>query len=297
MDIKLDQYKVFKICAETGSFSEAAKKLFITQSAVSQQIRSLESAIGTPLFVRIHKGVSLTPQGSILLGFVNESLSIIESAESLFGRMNSLEEGELRIGAGDTITKYFVLPLLEKFHKKYSGINIEIVNRVTDETLSKLVSGKIDIAFVNLPIDKPKYTGVDIKPVVPLHDVFVAGKEFSHLAGKKLTESDIASLPLVMLEPKSNTRKYIDNYFSEKGIKLSPEFELGSHDLVIDFAKSNLGIACVTKEFSKDYIDGENLFELDTAFDIPKRSIGVCTLSNISLPQTVKKLTDMIFEN
>lgn len=293
MNIKLEQYRVFKVCAGAKSFSEAAKQLFITQSAVSQQIRSLEDELGCPLFVRQHKGVTLTTQGNLLLGFVNGSLGIIENAESLFARMQSLSEGELRIGAGDTITKHYLLPILEAFHRLYPGINIEIVNRVTSETLAKLVTGKIDIAFVNLPIDSPAYAGVNTVAVKPLHDIFVAGNAFSYLKGKKLSEADIASLPLVMLESKSNSRSAVNGYFAKKGIQLKPEFELGSHDLLFDFAVRGLGIACVTAEFAESAIDGQNLFALETDFSLPERSIGVCTLSGVTPPQTVIKLKEM----
>lgn len=294
MDIKLEQYRIFRICAETGSFSEAAKKLFITQSAVSQQIRHLEREMGTSLFVRLHKGVSLTNQGRLLMGFVDRSMSIIEDAESLFARIRSLEEGQLRIGAGDTITKYFLLPLLERFHKQYPGIKIEITNRVTNETLSKLNAGMVDVAFVNLPIDASVSTGIETRAVQPLNDIFVAGKDFEHLKNKTLTEQDIASLPLVMLEPKSNSRRAVDRYFLSKNTILKPEFELGSHELLPEFAANGLGIACVTKEFVSPALQSGEVFELTTSFKLPSRSVGVCTLSNITPSAAVSKLLEMI---
>ncbi len=294
MDIKLEQYRIFKVCAETGSFSEAAKKLFITQSAVSQQIQKLESEIGTPLFLRRHKGVGLTNQGRLLLGYIEQSLSIIENAEGLFERMLKLEEGELRIGAGDTITKYFLLPILEQYHKEYPAIKIEITNRVTTETLFKLQSGKVDIAFVNMPIDISKFSEIEATPAKTLHDIFVAGRDFLHLNDRQLSESDVASLPLVMLEPKSNSRMAVDRYFLSKGITLRPEFELGSHELLPQFAANGLGIACVTREFVADSLKSGEIFELKTSFSLPERSVGVCTLRGVAHSPAVSKLLEMI---
>ncbi len=295
MDIKLEQYRIFCIAAKAGSFSEAAKKLFITQSAVSQQIRSLENELGVTLFVRGKKGVKLTNNGELLLGYAEKSLQELENAENLFAKMKSLEEGSLKIGAGDTLTKHFLLDRLNKFHSRYPSVKIEIVNRVTAETMSMLSGGKVDIAFVNLPVDESLYPNINIEKIGILHDIFIAGEKYRHLKDRVLSMSDIASLPLVMLEPKSNTRHAVNKYFNSFGITLNPEFELGSHDLLFDFAGASLGIACVTEEFA-DKVALKNVFKLKTDFEIPQRSIGICTLKNVAPSLAIIKLLEMIKE-
>ena len=292
MDIKLEQIKVFYTVATEGSFSEAAKVLFITQSAVSQQIKSLEQELGIMLFARGRKGAKLTNHGVLLFDYAKRSIDEIKSAENLFSRMKSLEEGSLRIGAGDTITRHFLLEKLAKFHSTYPAVKVEFINRVTDETLAKLIAGTVDVAFVNLPIDLKRYSNVEVKEIGSLHDIFIAGEKYSLLKDKPLSMSDIASLPLVMLEPKSNTRKVTDEYFNKHGITLEPEFELGSHDLLFHFAEKNFGIACVTEEFATVY-ESMSFFKLKTDFQIPKRSIGLCTLKNVSPAPSVIKLIEM----
>ena len=292
MDIKLEQYRIFCTVVETGSFSEAAKRLFVTQSAVSQQIRSLEDALGVTLFARGKKGVKLTSHGELLYSYAKKSLMELESAESLFAKMRTLEEGSIRIGAGDTLTRHFLLSKLEMFHGKYPGIKIEIVNRVTDETLSKLTAGKLDIAFVNLPVNKELYRDVNILEIGSLHEVFIGGSGFSYLKDRILSVADISSLPLVMLEPKSNSRITVDRFFESKGVTLSPEFELGSHDLLFDFARRNLGIACVTEEFSQGQVT-EGMFKLRCDFSMPERKIGICTLKNVAPTPAILKLIEM----
>lgn len=293
MNIKLEQYKVFHAAAVSGSFSEAAKKLFITQSAVSQQIRAIEQELGVMLFARGRKGAKLTSHGELLFRYVNRSLEEIDNAESLFSRMKTLDEGSLRIGSGDTITRHFLLSKLELFHSTYPGIKIEIVNRVTAETLSKLNAGMVDIAFVSMPIDKETYSNIDIKETEVLHDIFIAGQKHEYLKERTLSMKDISNLPLVMLEPKSNTRNSTDKFFKSHNIVLNPEFELGSHDLLIDFARKNLGIACVTEEFTGD-LNSKDVFKLKTDFSLPQRSIGVCTLKNVESTPAVIKLMEML---
>ena len=293
MDIKLEQYKIFYTTAVCGSFSEAAKALYITQSAVSQQIRSLENKLGVMLFVRGKKGAKLTSQGELLFGYAKRALDEIESAENLFTRIKSLDEGSLRIGAGDTITRHFLLDKLEIFHNTYPGIKVEIVNRVTDETISRLNSGNVDIAFVSLPISSELEHNLNIIEVMTLHDIFIAGEEYRYLSDKTISMKELSSLPLVMLEPKSNTRRITDLYFKSHGIELNPEFELGSYDLLFDFASKNLGIACVTDEFSPR-LDEKNVFKLKTDFELPTHSIGICTLKNVQPAPAVIKLIEMI---
>ncbi len=292
MDVKLEQYKVFYTAANAGSFSEAAKQLYITQSAISQQIRSLEEELGVLLFARGRKGAKLTPQGELLYSYAKKAIEEIENAESLFARMKTLDEGNLRIGAGDTLTRYFLLDKLSQFHHTYPGIKIEIVNRVTGETLSKLKSGKIDVAFINLPIDKGLEHGIEIIEISKLHDIFIAGNKYLYLKNDILSMNDISKLPLVMLEPKSNTRKTTNDFFNKHGITLNPEFELGSHDLLFDFARKNLGIACVTEEFMSAH-DSDDTFKLKTDFSIPTRSVGICTLKNVTPSPAVIKLIEM----
>ncbi len=293
MDIKLEQYKIFAAAAENASFSDAAKALFITQSAVSQQIHALEEELGVLLFSRGRKGARLTSHGELLYGYVKRSLSEIENAESLFEKMKSLDEGSLRIGAGDTLTRHFLLGRLAEFHHRYPGIKFEIVNRVTDETLSMLKSGFVDVALVNLPIDTNIHQDISIREVGLLHDIFIAGSKYEQYKEKYFSMSEIASLPLVMLEPKSNTRKTTDKFFNAHGIELNPEFELGSHDLLLDFAKNNLGIACITEEFA-DNLDEKRVFKLRTDFSLPERSIGICTLENVEPTPAVEKLIEFI---
>lgn len=293
MNIKLEQYKVFYTAATCGSFSEAAKHLFITQSAVSQQIRSLESELGVMLFARGRKGAKLTSHGELLFGYVKRAINEFESAENLFARMKSLDEGELRIGSGDTITRYFLLDKLESFHNTYPGIKIEIYNRVTNETLSMLNAGKIDVAFVSLPIDSNEYNGIRIIECGTLKNIFIAGEKYGHLKGSTLSIEDIASLPLVMLEPKSNTRQATDLYFKTHGIILKPEFELSSYDMLFDFASKNLGIACVTEGFEKE-LDDKKVFKIKTDFSLPERKIGICFLKNTVPSPAVIKLIEML---
>ncbi|MDR0267792.1 LysR family transcriptional regulator, partial [Paenibacillus sp.] len=244
---KLDLYKVFRQVVKSGSFSKAAKDLYMTQPAVSQAIMQLEGELDIRLFHRTPKGVSLTNEGSLLFEYVNSAIKLIDVGEQKLLEFKNLMIGELKIGVGDTISRYFLLPYLEAFHNKHPNIKFKIVNGTTLELCSLLKSGDVDIAICNLPLDDP---ALELRPGIDIHDIFVCGEKYKSILSKPLSLDEVVKLPLILLETKSNSRMYVENYMASRGIRISPEFELGSHQLLLEFAKINLGIACVTKEFS-----------------------------------------------
>ena len=126
MKTKLDYYRIFYETARYRSFSTAAGRLYISQSAISQCIHQLEDDLNVQLFVRTRKGVSLTNEGKILFLKVENAINSIEQGESQLERLRHLESGELRIAAGDTITTHFLLKYLEDFHATYPDIRIEM---------------------------------------------------------------------------------------------------------------------------------------------------------------------------
>ena len=127
MDINLELYKVFYYVATTLSFSEASRQLFISQSAVSQSIKTLEKKLNHPLFIRSTKKVLLTPEGELLLQHVKPALQLLDEGESLLSGDNLLK-GQLRIAASDTICRYFLIDYLQKFHQTYPDVRIKVTS-------------------------------------------------------------------------------------------------------------------------------------------------------------------------
>ncbi|MDU7362287.1 LysR substrate-binding domain-containing protein [Clostridium sp.] len=291
MVTKLDLYKVFCQVGKSKSFSKASKELYMTQPAVSQAIMQLEGELDIRLFNRTSKGVTLTNEGSLLYEYVNSAINLINVGEKKILEFKDLTIGELKIGVGDTISKYFLLPYLEEFHNRYPNLKFKIINGTTLELCALIKSGEIDIAICNLPIDDPSLEFITCGEV---RDIFVCGEKYKGLTKKKISLEEMVKYPLIFLEPNSNSRKYVENFMLSNGIKISPEFELGSFDLLLEFAKINLGIACVVKEFSKDYLEQGLLYEVKVLEEIPSRSIGVCYLKSVSLSLASTKFVEIL---
>ncbi|NLY79415.1 MAG: LysR family transcriptional regulator [Lysinibacillus sp.] len=287
----LDLYRIFNVVSGNKSFSKAAQELYMTQSAVSQAIMKLENELGVQLFHRTSKGIVLTNEGKLLNEYINSALGMINAGEEKILEINKLNTGQLRIAVGDTISRYFLLPYLEDFHARYPGIRLNILNGTTSEICDYIKSGKADVGICNLPINDEN---LEIIPCMEVSDIFVCGDKFKRITEKPISFEYLMKMPLIFLERKSNSRKFVENFFKKKGFQLSPAFELGSHDLVVEFAKINLGISCVVKEFVNNYLERGELYELKLEEEIPKRSIGICHLKNVPLSRAAGKFVEKI---
>ena len=278
MNINFDLYKTFCAVAKCGSISAAANELFVSQSAVSQSVKQLETALGGKLFNRGARGVTLTAEGKAVYEYAKSAYELLNNAEKAFQNMKDMNSGEIRIGASDTICSLFLLDKLKTYNEQYPDINIKLYSGTSNELVDKLKDGDIDIAFANLPITQTD--GISIREIMQISDCFVASKKFASLAHKTVTLNELSVYPLLMLDKKSSSRRGIDEFLASKDITLTPCVELGSDDLLIECAKIGLGISLVIEQTAKKYIESGELYKLQLAQPLPKRSIGLVTLNN-----------------
>ncbi|MNI10875.1 HTH-type transcriptional activator CmpR [compost metagenome] len=291
MEPYLDGYRVFLATAKEGSFSKAAEALYITQPAVSHAIKQLEERLGGALFFRTSRGVKLTVEGNMLFGYLEQAFSLVTEAERKLTQMHHLESGLIRVGANDTLCNYYLLPYLEKFHQQYPDIKLHVTNRTSQETVKLLKEGRIDFGIINLPFVDPQLT---IHHGQQLQDIFVVGRRYQDLQHLSLTPEQLASYPLVLLEKESSMRRFVDHYFQSNKVRIHPEFELGSMDLLIQFAIRGLGVSCVPEEFAKVYLVSGELFPLKVEPKLPHRHIGLATLKDVPLSYAAKTMLDML---
>ena len=292
MDINLELYKVFYTVVRSGSISKASQELFISQPAVSQSIRHLETKLGGQLFFRTPKGIKLTPEGEVLYKYIAQGYNMILLAESKFSEAINLDAGEIRIGASDMTLKYFLLPHLEEFHKRYPKVRIKVTNGPSPETVASLKNGLIDFGVSSLPLLDD--SAVDVINAMEIQDCFIANYKFGQLASKKTALSELLDYPVIMLEKNTSTRRYIDNFLSSRGISLVPEIELATSDLLVQFARRGLGISCVVRNFAEIDLENGSLFELDLVEKISPRQIGIIKLNNTPLSAAAVKFIELI---
>lgn len=292
MNVNLEYYKIFYHVATELSITGAAKKLCISQPAVSQAVKQLEQGLGIELFIRRAKGVSLTRAGTLLYSYVGNGYETILAGEEQLAKMMNLEYGEVRIGASDMTLQFYLLPYLERFHQLYPEIKVTVTNAPTPQTIDHLNQGRIDFGVVTKPLEvDDKY---DVFTVRKIQDVFVAGDKFRELEGKRLTYAKLSELPLICLEGNTSTRRYVDQFLDKKQVTVTPEFELATSDMIVQFAKRNLGIGSVVRDFAIEQLASGELFELDFKDKLPAREMCLIVDKRSTMSVAAAKLKELL---
>lgn len=271
IDINYELYKVFYHVASTLNFSEASKQLFISQSAVSQSIKTLERKLDQVLFIRSTKKVQLTPEGEILMRHIEPAMNLIQRGEAQLLDAASTG-GQIRIGASDTICRYFLIPYLERFHKAFPNAHIKVINQTSLKCAELLKSGLVDLIVVNHP-NRYLGTGASSVRIKKFRDVFIAGEPFTELKGQKLSFRQLTRYPILMLDKNSTTNEFLHQVFQQHHLDLVPEIELTSNDLLVDLARIGLGIAFVPDYCIKN--TEKDIFVLETKEEIPDRELVI----------------------
>lgn len=292
--VNLELYRVFYTVAKCGSLTRAAEELYISQPAVSQAIKQLETQLGGQLFNRTHKGMELSETGGKqIFPIVEKALKLFDQAESKYSELKDTATGIVRICAADTVSTHFLLPYIKEYHEKHPNVNLILQNCTSSETIEMLKNGKGDIGFVSLPLDDSDVHLSNI--VMQLHDTFVCSEKFKELTNGIIELKRLQDYPLLMLELSTATRQAIVSFAHSQGIHLHPEIELASLELMTSLAKNGIGIACIPREFVKHELEEEkSLLEIKTNPVLPTRAIGLALPKNADLTFAVKEFIKLI---
>ena len=273
MEQNLSQYKIFYEVAKAGNISKAAKELYISQPAISKAISKLEDSLGLSLFTRSSRGVQLTSEGEILFEHTREAFDALDRGEQELKRIQEFDIGHLRIGVSNTLCKYILLPYLKTFIDQYPHMKVTIESQATAQTLARLEQQKIDLGLVAEPSVRRDLAFI---PVMDIQDTFVTTPNY--LENLYLREGQDTSLfetgNIMLLDTSNMTRHHVDDYMAENNIFPHQILEVTTMDLLIEFAKIGLGIACVIKELVQKELDSGMLVEIPLDIPIHRRTIG-----------------------
>ena len=287
MNQNLASYKNFYAVANAGNISRAAKELYISQPAISKSIQKLEESLGTKLFTRSSRGVTLTPEGALLYDHVKSAFETLDLGEEKLRRSIQLGVGRLTIGVSSTLCKYLLLPYLKEFIKRYPHISISIACHSTNHTLRLLDEGKIDIGLIGQPAS---LKSLEFFPLREIEDIFVATRDYLHnLRLRGVTRNTILQNSALMLLDKGNmTRQYIDDYLAKNQIIVQDAIDVSSMDLLIECAKISLGVACVIRQFVQEELADGTLVEIPLGIPIHKRVVGFSYNKNGKLSKALE---------
>lgn len=275
MQQSLSLYHVFSTVARTGNISLAAKELFISQPAISKSIQKLEENLDTTLFKRSSRGVVLTPDGELLYTKTREAFSLLQEGEAAILHNRSRDIPRLRLGASSTLSKYVLLPRLKSYITQFPQTRIAISCQSTYQTLRLLDEEKIDMGLIGRPKKLQSYS---FRPLLSIQDTFVSTEQYLNNQQKLYPEEPLFhTATFMMLDEENITRQIVGTTLKEHQIEPSHILEVTSMDLLIQFAKISLGIACVIREFVQQELSEKTLTEVPIGFVFPKREVGfVC---------------------
>jgi len=280
--INTEWYRIFLVTARAGNLTKAAQALFITQPSVSYTIKQLEEKLGVLLFQRMSKGVVLTAEGHSLLAYVEQSMALLDAGERRMDSLRRLAGGELRVGASDSLVKHKLLPSLEAYRSQYPEVHIRLTHGKTPDLIQRLQDGHTDCIVVPRSAEQAWMT---IEPVGELQDVFVVGRAYQAYAERVLAAEELLeSLPLLMLSPGSSSHRYAAGWFVSQGLKMDAHIELGSIDLLVEFARRGFGAAFIARSFIETELASGELHELQLEELIPTRELVLAYHSRFELP-------------
>ncbi len=275
MEQNLSAYKIFFEVASLGNISRAAKKLYISQPAISKSIVKLEDNLDTRLFHRNSRGVTLTAEGEVLYRYIQDAFRSIDAAELELRRMQELNIGHIKIGASTTLCRFLLLPYLKAFVEEYPNIQISIETQGSAENLQLLEQKKLDIGLLSAPggrLHPDLHSAMEWE----IQDTFVATPQYlenlHQLCGEDYNVFEEANL--MLLDNLNVSRRHVNAYFKTVGIEPIQLLEVSTMDLLIEFAKLGIGVSCVVRQFVEKEIAEGSLVELPLDIPIPRRHIS-----------------------
>lgn len=270
MEQNLSLYRIFHETARVGNISRAAKNLYISQPAISKSIGKLEEGLDCKLFVRNSRGVQLTEEGELLFAHTTSAFDSLGQVEQQLAERKEKGVGKLRIGTSTTLCKYILIPILSRFIKGYPNIKCSITCQSTLQTVKLLEEGKIDIALAGKIDTSDQF---HFQKYSDVQDIFVSAASYLEQFG-----GDIGAIfragNLMLLDEDNISRIYINQFLHSFEIETERLLEISTMDLLIEFAKIGLGVACVIKEFIQEELEEKTLVPIPLAKEIGIREVG-----------------------
>lgn len=217
----LDLYKlhIFAQVAQCGSFSAAARQLYMTQPAVSQHMQELEAALGVRLFERGSRGVTLTAEGTVLKDYTQRILKMVGEAEHAVLDVANLERGQISIGATPGVSTYLLPTWVLRFQDRYPKLTVATHTGTTTEIAAQLVARQMDLGFIEGELDQAKSQHIESEVLCDVPQLVVVGPKHPLWTQKTITMQDLDGQALITRQPGSQTRIWLDGIFALHGVR------------------------------------------------------------------------------
>lgn len=295
-NIDLNLCKSFLAVAKSGSISKAAEMLYVSQPAVSHNIKMLEDRLECKLFNRTAKGVELTADAEKLMYYIENAYNTIKTGFKVLNDSNDLLKGEVRIGVPTHICVFLVSDIIAAFNKNYPGIKFSIVNRSTSEMVDMLEKRELDVIIDSYPIDSAR-EDIIVDDLLEVDNCFVASNKYTNLISnnKVIGIDELSQYPLLLQQAKTSTRKALDSIRTNTLERFEPNIEVATTEVMLDLVRKGLGIGYFARMSVLDRLHSKELIEIPIREELPKTKIGIVYIKEF-LTSAPKKFVEIIKE-
>jgi DNA-binding transcriptional LysR family regulator len=285
---RFQQLRGFCYAASFGSVSKAAKRMGLSQPAVSQQIQSLENELEVTLFVRRGSRIQLTHEGGLLFEMASTLIEQLENLDEQFRfRRSEVDEGHIEVAAGTSTILYFLPKHVEEFHRAHPKIEVRLHNVTGLEGLEQLRTGLVDFAvgpLMSVPED------IEFHPIVSYEPVVITC--LGHpLAYKRLSLKELSQYPLILPPRGLSTWNLVDATFKKHGLSYQVAMEVGGWEAIKKYVEMDLGISLI---ISIGISGNEKLEVLPAGEFFPKRTYGVVLRKGRILTPQAKRFVHLL---
>lgn len=296
-NLDLNLCLTFLTVAKSGSISKAANELYVSQPAISYNIKILEERLNCKLFNRTAKGVELTAEATKLMYYVENAYNTLQTGFKMLNDSNDLLQGEIKIGVPTHICIFLVSDIIESFNAKYPGIKFSIVNRSTSEMIDMLERRELDIIIDNYPVYSSR-EDISILDLIEIDNTFVASNKYSNLIkdNNRISVNELKKYPLLLHPEKTSTRKELEEMMQQNSYsKFNPNIEVATTEVMLELVKKGLGIGYFARMSIAELIRTGELIEIPVKEKLPKTKICMVYIKEL-LTNAPKKFINIIKE-
>jgi DNA-binding transcriptional LysR family regulator len=291
LPVDVRQLEILRAVADSGSFTSAARRLHVSQSAISRQVLMLEEEIGEPVFLRLGRRVRLTSAGDSLLQLSRRVLRDIHDTTAAIVEHHRTLKGTISLGGGMTVCLHVFPALLKEFRRRHPGIEVKLTTGGTPDLVERLRSGAVDVALLTLPVD-----GADLAQVPVMREELLLVMPPTHPLARRRTISprDLSGQPLVLFERGSSTRRVIDAMMLREAVSPRIVMETENVEILKAFVTIGMGVTIAPYQAVVREVRARQLRCARIAGVTMVRETGWVYVAGHRIPRVVQQMFDAL---
>lgn len=270
------QIRAFTTLARTGSFTQTARELHLTQSAISHSMKALESDVGCRLLDRLGKKVVLTQAGEHLLHYAQKILRDMSDARASLEQLGKWGKGRLRLGASDTACQHILPAVLREFKESFPQSAITIEPGDTPNLIESLLANRVDLAF---GLEPERETRLEFHALFTDELMFLLGHAHPWAVARRINRDEVPRQNYILYSKQSFTFRMIERYFTRENVVLNTVLEFGNMEAIKELVKLGLGVSIFAPWIARKELDDGSLVPLPLGRRKLRRHWGIMHLA------------------